>query len=100
MRVLDRRRGPNPPKLIVIDPRKTATAKEADIHLAPRLGTNVALLNAILNVIIREGWIDQQFIQEHTVGFEELKKVVAEYPPERGAAISASQQSRSKQQPA
>ena len=64
MRVLDRRRGPNPPKLIVIDPRKTATAKEADIHLAPRLGTNVALLNAILNVIIREGWIDQRFIQE------------------------------------
>ena len=100
MRVLDRRKGPNPPKLIVIDPRKTATAKEADIHLAPRLGTNVALLNAILNVIIREGWIDQRFIQEHTVGFEELKKVIAEYPPECGAAICASQQSRSKQQPA
>src|SRR3954447_4536778 len=88
MRVLDRRRGRSPPKLIVIDPRKTPTAKEADIHLAPRLGTNVALLNAILNVIIREGAIDQRFIQEHTVGFEELKKIVAEYPPERGAAIS------------
>src|SRR5206468_11507434 len=88
MRVLDRRRGPNPPSLIVIDPRETATAKEADIHLAPRLGTNVALLNAILNVIIREGWIDRNFIEEHTVGFEELKKVVGEYPPERGAEIS------------
>src|SRR5215218_5405568 len=49
MRVLDRRRGENPPKLVVIDPRLTATAKEADLHLAPRLGTNVALLNAILN---------------------------------------------------
>src|SRR4029079_17217902 len=71
MRVLDQRRGANPPKLIVIDPRKTATAKEADIHLAPRLGTNVALLNTILNVIIGEEWIDQQFIQKHTVGFEE-----------------------------
>lgn len=88
MRVLDRRQGPNPPKLIVIDPRETATAKEADIHLAPRLGTNVALLNAILNVIIREGWIDQSFIEEHTVGFEELKMVIGEYPPEHGAAIS------------
>src|SRR3954466_10455834 len=88
MRVLDRRRGPNPPNLIVVDPRTTATAKEADIHLAPRLGTNVALLNALLNVIIREGWIDQRFIQEHTVGFEDLKKIVAAYPPERGAAIS------------
>jgi anaerobic selenocysteine-containing dehydrogenase len=88
MRVLDRRRGPNPPKLIVIDPRRTSTAKEADIHLAPRLGTNVALLNAILNVIIREAWIDERFIQEHTVGFQKLRKVVADYPPERGAAIS------------
>jgi ferredoxin-nitrate reductase len=88
MRVLDRRRGPNPPKLIVIDPRETATAKEADIHLAPRLGTNVALLNAILNVLIREGWINQSFIEEHTIGFEELKKVVGGYPPERGAEIS------------
>src|SRR4051794_9541976 len=88
MRVLDRRRGPNPPKLIVIDPRKTVTAKEADIHLAPRLGTNVALLNAILNVIIREGWIDQSFVEQHTVGFEALKEIVGEYPPARGAAIS------------
>jgi ferredoxin-nitrate reductase len=88
MRVLDRRRGPNPPKLVVIDPRRTATAKEADIHLAPRVGTNVALLNAILNLIIRHGWTDQRFIQEHTVGFDELKKVVAEYPPERAASIS------------
>jgi anaerobic selenocysteine-containing dehydrogenase len=88
MRVLDRRRGPNPPALIVIDPRKTATAEEADIHLTPRLGTNVALLNAILNVIIREGCIDEQFVQKHTVGFDDLKKVVQEYPPERGATIS------------
>jgi ferredoxin-nitrate reductase len=88
MRVLDRRRGPNPPKLIVIDPRRTATAKEADIHLAPRLGTNVALLNAILNEIIRHGWIDDGFIQQHTTGFEELEKVVADYTLERGAAIS------------
>jgi anaerobic selenocysteine-containing dehydrogenase len=88
MRVLDRRRGPKPPKLIVIDPRRTVTAKEADIHLAPRLGTNVALLNAILNVIIQEGSIDRLFIDHHTVGFEDLKNVVDEYPPERGAAIS------------
>ena len=88
MRVLDRRRGSDPPGLIVIDPRKTATAKEADIHLAPRVGTNVALLNSILNVLIRQDWIDHRFIQEHTVGFEGLKNVIGEYPPERGAAIS------------
>src|SRR5438309_9266613 len=69
MRVLDRRRGPRPPKLIVIDPRATATAKEADIHLAPRVGTNVALLNGILHVLLRDGFIDRAFIDAHTIGF-------------------------------
>ena len=88
MRVLDRRRGPNPPKLIVVDPRATATAKEADIHLAPRLGTNVALLNAILNEIIRRRWTDEDFIAEYTVGFEELKRVVADYSLEHAASIT------------
>src|SRR5689334_14911152 len=47
MRILDRRRGPNPPKLIVIDPRETATAKEADVHLALKVGTNVPVLNGL-----------------------------------------------------
>src|SRR5215203_3372127 len=61
MRVLDRRRGPNPPKLIVIDPRGTATAKEADLHRAPRVGTNVALLNGILHMLIESGSIDRAF---------------------------------------
>jgi anaerobic selenocysteine-containing dehydrogenase len=88
MRILDRRRSGSPPKLIVIDPRRTATAKEADIHLVPRLGTNVALLNAILNEIIRQGWTDERFIEGHTVGFEELKTIVADYTSERAASIS------------
>ena len=87
MRVLDRRRGPNPPKLIVIDPRATATAKEADVHLSPRVGTNVALLNGILHLIVENGWIDREFIEAHTTGFEELRKVLAGYPPERAAEI-------------
>lgn len=47
-RILDRRRGPSPPRLIVVDPRRTAAAAEADLHLAPRLGTNVALMNGLL----------------------------------------------------
>ena len=88
MRVLDRRRGPNPPKLIVIDPRATATAKEADIHVAPRVGTNVALLNGILHLLIRDGRIDRDFLAKYTVGFDELANVVGEYPPERVAGIS------------
>jgi anaerobic selenocysteine-containing dehydrogenase len=88
MRVLDRRRGPRPPKLIVIDPRATATAKEADIHLAPRVGTNVALLNGILHMLIENGSIDRAFIEAHTVGFEELQSTVTRYPPERASVIS------------
>src|SRR5437868_3234456 len=88
MRVLDLRRGERPPKLIVIDPRATATAKEADIHLAPRAGTNVALLNGILHLIIKNGWIDPAFIETHTTGFADLREVLAGYPPERAAAIS------------
>src|SRR3954453_2116600 len=55
MRVLDRRCGPNPPKLVVVDPHATATAKEADVPLAPTVGTNIPLLNGLLNLIIEAG---------------------------------------------
>src|SRR5438270_1130963 len=88
MRVLDRRRGPRPPKLIVIDPRATATAKEADIHIAPRVGTNVALLNGILHMLIESGCVDRTFIESHTVGFDQLQRTVTRYPPERASMIS------------
>jgi len=74
MRILDRRRGSNPPKLIVIDPRETATAKEADVHLALRVGTNVPVLNGLLNLIIEAGQIDQDYINAHTIGFEALQQ--------------------------
>ena len=82
-RILDRLEGPNPPTLIVVDPRTTDTAKKADLHLKPRLGTNVALLNGILNLIIEAGNIDQDYIQAHTVGFEKLKETVSVWPPKR-----------------
>src|SRR6185295_20156999 len=82
-RILDRRRGPKPPKLVVIDPRETPTAKEADVHLAPVLGTNVAVMNGLLNLIIESGWINKDFINEHTVGFQFLWDTVALWPPER-----------------
>jgi ferredoxin-nitrate reductase len=82
-RILDRRQGPNPPKLIVVDPRETATAKEADVHLAPRVGTNVALLNGLLNLVIEGGYLDRTFVESRTVGFEKLKATVSSYTPER-----------------
>jgi anaerobic selenocysteine-containing dehydrogenase len=87
-RILDRRRGPKPPKLVVIDPRETATAKEADVHLAPKLATNVAVLNGLLNLIIQSGEIDWEFISEHTVGFEFLRDTVALWSPERVEKVS------------
>jgi anaerobic selenocysteine-containing dehydrogenase len=87
MRMLDRRRGPNPPKLLCVDPRKTPVAREADLHLAPRNGTNVALMNGILREVIHRGWIDEAFVADHTLGFDEVQAIVDEYPPERVAEI-------------
>lgn len=87
-RVLDRRRGPKPPRLVVIDPRRTETAKEADVHLALRAGTNVAVLNGLLRLVLRSGHVDRSFIEEHTVGFEALREAVAPYTPERVEEIS------------
>ncbi|MDB5631119.1 MAG: molybdopterin oxidoreductase, partial [Tardiphaga sp.] len=87
-RILDRRRGPRPPRLIVIDPRLTPTADEAGLHLAPKIGTNIAVLNGLLNLLIDSGAIDESFIDRHTVGFKELKATVADYPPARVHEIS------------
>ncbi|MFL6230839.1 MAG: molybdopterin oxidoreductase family protein [Pyrinomonadaceae bacterium] len=87
-RILDRRASDDPPKLVVIDPRETPTALEADVHLAPRVGTNVALMNGLLNLIIKSGNVDEEFIDEHTVGFEKLAEIVSEYPPERVEEIT------------
>lgn len=83
MRVLDRRVAPNPPKLIVIDPRRTATVEEADLHLAPKVGTNMAVLNGLQHLLIAGGYVDHAFVQEHTLGFAELARIVQGYPPER-----------------
>ena len=88
MRVLDRRRGPSPPTLLVIDPRTTPTAAEADIHLAPKVGTNVAVMNGLLRLIIKDGKTDAQFIKEHTIGFEKLKAKVEAYSPEHVEQIT------------
>ena len=93
-RILDRRRGPSPPRLVVVDPRCTPTAAEADIHLAPRLGTNVAVLNGLLHLIIESDQIDHSFIHSHTVGFESLKDMVAKWTPERVAEVAHLPQDR------
>jgi anaerobic selenocysteine-containing dehydrogenase len=87
MRMLDRLDGPNPPKLVVVDPRQTPTAKRADVHLAIRPGTNVALLNGILHELFRNRWMDEAWAREHTIGLDPLWKIVSAYPVERVAQI-------------
>ncbi|MFJ2260361.1 molybdopterin oxidoreductase family protein [Streptomyces sp. NPDC087844] len=87
MRVLDRLAGADPPRLVCVDPRPTQVARNATVHLAPRLGTNVALLNALLHEIIRKDQVDQDYIAAHTVGYEELAARVERCNPAWAAAI-------------
>src|SRR5690606_32356720 len=63
-------------KLIVADPRQTKTALVADIHLDLRPGTDIALANGLLHVMIAEDLVDRQFIDAHTTGFEALSELV------------------------
>jgi anaerobic selenocysteine-containing dehydrogenase len=87
MRMLDRLAGPTPPSIVCVDPRPTPVARHATVHLAPLPGTNVALMNALLHEIIRNGWVDHDYIDSHTVGFDELSAQVGEWTPERAATI-------------
>jgi len=74
--------------LIVVDPRRTQMADLADIHLSPRLGTDVAWTNGILNLIIELGLADEVFIRERTRGFSALKELVTRYSPEAAERIA------------
>jgi formate dehydrogenase alpha subunit len=74
-------------KLIIADPRSIQLASVADIHVRQNLGTDVALLNSMMHVILSEGLEDKQFIAERTEGFEQLREVVKNYPPEKAAEI-------------
>ena len=87
MRILDRRRGPDPPRMVAIDPRRTPVAQEADVHLAVKGGTNVALVNGLVRELIHNGWVDEHYVREHTLGFEELRATVEPYTIERVAEI-------------
>jgi anaerobic selenocysteine-containing dehydrogenase len=81
MRMLDRLEGLSRPRLVVIDPRRTPVAQQADVHLAIRPGTNVAVLNALLHELIRNDWVDHDWVEAHTVGYDDLRDIVAGYPP-------------------
>lgn len=70
-------------KLIVGDPRKTWMAKRADVWLNLKPGSNIALLNGLVNVILQNGWENKEFIAKRTEGFEELREKVKEYDLDR-----------------
>jgi anaerobic selenocysteine-containing dehydrogenase len=86
-RVLDRLEGPEPPRLVVVDPRRTVAAEHAEVHLPIRPGTNLALLNGIQAVMIRDGLVDREFVDAHTIGYDRLSEVVASYDPAMVADI-------------
>ncbi|WP_084436556.1 molybdopterin-dependent oxidoreductase, partial [Aldersonia kunmingensis] len=75
-------------KLIVVDPRRTTTAEKADLFLQIKPGTDLALLNGLLHLLVESGEIDEEFIAEHTEGFEALPEFLSDYTPERVAEIT------------
>ena len=78
-----RRRQKEGAQLIVVDPRRTETADAADLHLPVRPGGDLALLNAMINVIAREGLVDERFVELRTEGAEQALAAAAEWTPER-----------------
>jgi ferredoxin-nitrate reductase len=87
-RVLDRLEGPRPPRLVVVDPRRTQAARRADVHLAPRPGTNLPLLNGLLKILLDRGWIDPDYIRDHTVDIETLVSATEPWTTDRVEAVS------------
>ncbi|QDZ13640.1 molybdopterin oxidoreductase family protein [Humibacter ginsenosidimutans] len=88
-RMLDRLDGPNPPRLVCVDPRRTKVAERATVHLPILNGTNLALMNALVHELIAMGAVDAQYVGEHTIGFEQLRAVTAEATAEWAAEICA-----------
>jgi len=75
-------------KLVVVDPRKTPLAKLADIHCQINVGSDIAFLNGLMNVLIAEELYDKDFVENRCDNFEAFKAKVLEYPVERAAEIS------------
>ncbi len=74
-------------KVIAIDPYRSLSAAKCDLHLAPLPGTDAALALAMMHVIIGEALYDRDYVARHTLGFEQLRQRVQDYPPQKAAAI-------------
>jgi formate dehydrogenase major subunit len=77
----------NGSELIVVDPRRTALVDFASSHLQLKVGSDIALINGLMYVLIAEDLYDKEYVKNCCTGFEELKAKVMEYPPERAAEI-------------
>ncbi len=86
LRMMDRVR--DGAKLVVVDPRRTATAAKADLHLPVRPGTDLALLNGLLRLVRDAGGVDHDFVSAYTEGWEALDALLDEYPPAAVAEIT------------
>jgi anaerobic selenocysteine-containing dehydrogenase len=75
-------------KLIVVDPRVSKTAMMADLHLPIRPRTDLALVNGIAHILIRDNLSEHSYVEQHTAGFEDLKQFLEFYTPEQTAAIT------------
>ncbi|MGH9762103.1 MAG: molybdopterin oxidoreductase family protein [Blastocatellia bacterium] len=75
-------------RLIVVDPRTSITAQKAALHLRLIPGSDAALANGLVHILVREGMIDSDFIRARTEGFEQLKSIVTTYWPERVERIT------------
>ncbi|MBQ1098905.1 molybdopterin oxidoreductase family protein [Streptomyces sp. b94] len=68
--------------LIVVDPRRTRTAEQADLHLAPRPGTDLALALGMLHLVVAEGRVDERYVEERTAGWEDARAAAMGHWPE------------------
>ncbi len=75
-------------KLVVADPRRIDITEFATLHLRHKPGTDIALINGLMHIILEKGWADQKFIAERTEGYEEFKATVMQYPPDKVAQIT------------
>ena len=77
----------NGARLIVIDPRRTELAEMATLHVAPRPGGNIPLLNAMAHVIVRESWIDEAFVSARVAEFDAFRDFIAAWTPETASPL-------------
>ncbi|HEX8799788.1 MAG TPA: molybdopterin-dependent oxidoreductase, partial [Terriglobales bacterium] len=75
-------------KLIILDPRLTPIARNADLYIPVRSGGDIGVFNGMLHVMIERGWIDRDFIAQHTTGFDLVAETVKKYTPEFAAKIA------------